>query len=76
MWQATQWGVDAVKIFPASLWNPGSLAGTLAALPSLRCVPTGAIAPGDIGQWLAVGALAVGIGSALISMPPGPLPWI
>ncbi len=75
MWQATQWGADAVKIFPASLWSPASLAGMLEALPSLRCVPTGAIAPGDVVQWLAAGAVAVGIGAALTSLPPGPLPW-
>ena len=76
MWQATRWGADAVKIFPASLWTPASLAGMLAALPSLRCVPTGAIAPGEVTQWLAAGALAVGIGSALTTLPPGPLPWM
>ena len=75
MWQATQWGADAVKIFPASLWTPASLAGMLEALPSLRCVPTGAIAPADVVQWLAAGALAVGMGSSLTTLPPGPLPW-
>ncbi len=76
MWQATQWGADAVKIFPASLWTPASLAGMLEALPSLRCIPTGAIALGEVAQWLAAGALAVGMGSTLTSMPPGPLPWM
>lgn len=75
MWQATQWGADAVKIFPASLWSPDSLAGMLEALPLLRCVPTGAIAPGDVVRWLAAGAVAVGIGAALTTLPPGPLPW-
>jgi 2-dehydro-3-deoxyphosphogluconate aldolase / (4S)-4-hydroxy-2-oxoglutarate aldolase len=76
MWQATQWGADAVKIFPASLWTPASLAGMLEALPSLRCVPTGAIAPSEVTQWLAAGALAVGMGSSLTALPPGPLPWM
>jgi 2-dehydro-3-deoxyphosphogluconate aldolase / (4S)-4-hydroxy-2-oxoglutarate aldolase len=75
MWQATQWGADAVKIFPASLWTPADLAGMLEALPSLRCVPTGAIGPGEVLQWLAAGALAVGMGSSLTTLPPGPLPW-
>ena len=75
MWQATQWGADAVKIFPASLWTPASLAGMLEALPSLRCIPTGAIAPGEVVQWLDAGALAVGMGSSLTTLPPGPLPW-
>lgn len=75
MWQATQWGADAVKIFPASLWSPASLAGMLEALPSLRCVPTGGIAPGEVTRWLAAGALAVGMGSALTRLPSGPLPW-
>jgi 2-dehydro-3-deoxyphosphogluconate aldolase / (4S)-4-hydroxy-2-oxoglutarate aldolase len=75
MWQATKWGADAVKIFPASLWTPASLAGMLEALPSLRCVPTGAIAPDEVTQWLDAGALAVGMGSSLSNLPPGPLPW-
>jgi 2-dehydro-3-deoxyphosphogluconate aldolase/(4S)-4-hydroxy-2-oxoglutarate aldolase len=75
MWQATQWGADAVKIFPASLWTPADLAGMLEALPSLRCVPTGSIVPGEVVQWLDAGALAVGMGSSLTTLPPGPLPW-
>jgi 2-dehydro-3-deoxyphosphogluconate aldolase / (4S)-4-hydroxy-2-oxoglutarate aldolase len=75
MWQATQWGADAVKIFPASLWTPASLSAMLAALPALRCVPTGGIAPGEVTQWLDAGALAVGMGAALTTLPAGPLPW-
>ncbi|MFI5910089.1 bifunctional 4-hydroxy-2-oxoglutarate aldolase/2-dehydro-3-deoxy-phosphogluconate aldolase [Dactylosporangium sp. NPDC051541] len=78
MWRATRWGATAVKIFPATLWTPRALAGVLEALPDLRCVPTGGIGPDDVDTWVAAGALAVGIGSALtrpaVSDPSRPEP--
>jgi 2-dehydro-3-deoxyphosphogluconate aldolase / (4S)-4-hydroxy-2-oxoglutarate aldolase len=56
----------------------------LHALPGLRCVPTGGVRLDDIPAWLAAGALALGLGSALagesavarvleaVSLAPGP----
>ncbi len=76
MWLATQWGAAAVKIFPATLWTPRILAAMLEPLPSLRCIPTGDIAPIEVRDWLAAGALAVGMGSSLTRLPAGPLPWM
>ena len=61
-----------------------ALADLLHALPGLRCVPTGGVRLDDIPAWLAAGALAVGLGSALagesavarvleaVSLAPGP----
>ncbi len=84
MWQAAGLGATGVKIFPASLWTPRALADLLHALPGLRCVPTGGVRLDDIPAWLAAGALAVGLGSALagesavarvleaVSLAPGP----
>jgi 2-dehydro-3-deoxyphosphogluconate aldolase / (4S)-4-hydroxy-2-oxoglutarate aldolase len=65
MWQAAGLGATGVKIFPASLWTPQAMADLLHALPGLRCVPTGGVRLDDIPSWLAAGALAVGLGSAL-----------
>jgi 2-dehydro-3-deoxyphosphogluconate aldolase / (4S)-4-hydroxy-2-oxoglutarate aldolase len=58
-------GATAVKIFPAQIWSPHALRGLLQALPQLPCVPTGGIGPDDAADWIAAGAAAVGVGSAL-----------
>lgn len=63
--QAQSIGADLVKVFPASQWTPKTLADVLAALPQLRCVPTGGIAPEDAADWIRAGAVAVGLGSGL-----------
>ena len=63
--RATTLGADFVKVFPASLWSPAVLSDVLAALPQLRCVPTGGVTPDTAADWIRAGAAAVGIGSAL-----------
>lgn len=65
MTTAMDLGATAVKIFPAHVWSPGALRGLLQALPDLPCVPTGGIGPDDAAAWIAAGAVAVGVGSAL-----------
>ena len=54
-----------VKLFPAHLGGPTYLRSLLAVLPSARIVPTGGIRLGEVGHWLAAGAVAVGVGSDL-----------
>jgi 2-dehydro-3-deoxyphosphogluconate aldolase/(4S)-4-hydroxy-2-oxoglutarate aldolase len=68
MTNAMKLGATAVKIFPAHNWSPAALAGVLQALPELPCVPTGGVGPDDAGAWIAAGAVAVGVGSALTSI--------
>ena len=58
-------GADAVKLFPASTWTPADLQGLLQALPQLPVVPTGGITLDTAADWVAAGAVAVGLGSAL-----------
>lgn len=58
-------GAHAVKIFPAHLWSPAALRGLLEAMPDLPCVPTGGVGPADAAEWIAAGAVALGIGGAL-----------
>lgn len=65
MLQAQTLGADLIKVFPASQWTPRTLADVLAALPQLRCVPTGGIAPESAADWIRAGAVAVGLGSGL-----------
>ncbi len=58
-------GADMVKLFPASLWGIGSFRHLRAPLPHVELVPSGGVAIDDVSDWLAAGAVAVGVGSAL-----------
>jgi 2-dehydro-3-deoxyphosphogluconate aldolase / (4S)-4-hydroxy-2-oxoglutarate aldolase len=53
------------KLFPAHVGGPAYLRSLLAVLPDALVVPTGGIRLDDVGQWLAAGAVAVGVGSDL-----------
>lgn len=59
-------GADLVKVFPAGFWGPKYLKVLLAPMPQLRLCPTGGVTPENAGTWIQAGALAVGVGSALI----------
>ena len=60
-------GATAVKVFPVSVvGGPAYLKAVRAPLPEVPLVPTGGVGIGDIGAYLAAGALAVGIGSPLL----------
>jgi len=65
MLSALSSGADAVKLFPASSWTPADLKGLLQALPQLPVVPTGGVSLASAPEWVAAGAVAVGLGSAL-----------
>lgn len=62
-------GAHAVKVFPASLGGPAYLRALRAPFPELAFVPTGGVNPGNVGEWLKAGAVAVGAGGELC---PGP----
>lgn len=53
------------KLFPAHVGGPRYLRSLLAVAPQARIIPTGGIAVDEIDSWLAAGAFAVGIGSAM-----------
>ena len=63
-------GVDAVKLFPASLGGPGYLRALLGPLAHVSLVPTGGIAIGDVAAYLSAGAACVGLGGALAGETP------
>lgn len=65
--QALEEGADAVKIFPASGADPSWLRDVRAALPQLPAVPTGGVTIDNAPDWIAAGAVACGMGSALTS---------
>ncbi|MFF0450011.1 bifunctional 4-hydroxy-2-oxoglutarate aldolase/2-dehydro-3-deoxy-phosphogluconate aldolase [Streptomyces sp. NPDC004609] len=63
-------GADGVKLFPASRWSPASFRGMRAALPQIPFIPTGGINPQTAPDWIAAGAVAVGMGASLTAGTP------
>ncbi|MCU0256493.1 MAG: bifunctional 4-hydroxy-2-oxoglutarate aldolase/2-dehydro-3-deoxy-phosphogluconate aldolase [Vicinamibacterales bacterium] len=66
MLQAWRAGADLIKVFPATTLGPGYLKDVAAPLPQLKLMPTGGVTPENVGTWIKAGAVAVGIGSALV----------
>jgi len=62
-------GADLVKLFPADRLTPADLRVLLAALPDAPLLPTGGITAANAAEWLAAGAVAVGVGGALTREP-------
>ena len=65
--EAHEAGAEMVKVFPAQLGGPKFIKDILAPLPFLRLVPTGGVSPENARDYLAAGAVAVGIGGNLVS---------
>lgn len=65
MVRAMELGADALKLFPASAHGPRWLADVRAALPQAAVLPTGGVTLDDAPDWIAAGAVACGMGSAL-----------
>jgi 2-dehydro-3-deoxyphosphogluconate aldolase/(4S)-4-hydroxy-2-oxoglutarate aldolase len=64
--QAHEAGADLVKVFPSDALGPAFIKGVLAPMPFLRLVPTGGVTPQNAGGWIRAGAVAVGLGGALV----------
>jgi 2-dehydro-3-deoxyphosphogluconate aldolase/(4S)-4-hydroxy-2-oxoglutarate aldolase len=66
---ATAWdcGASFVKVFPARGLGPGYIKDVLAPMPYLKLMPTGGIDAKNAGDYLAAGAVAVGVGGTLCS---------
>src|SRR5262245_51230430 len=59
-------GADIVKVFPATMLGPQFLKDVRAPLPHVKLMPTGGVTPANAGDWIRAGAVAVGIGSAMV----------
>ncbi|RXS84884.1 bifunctional 4-hydroxy-2-oxoglutarate aldolase/2-dehydro-3-deoxy-phosphogluconate aldolase [Streptomyces sp. TM32] len=67
MVRALEEGADALKLFPASAVAPPWLRDIRAALPQAPVIPTGGVTIDNAPEWIAAGAVACGMGSALTS---------
>ena len=59
-------GADIVKVFPATALGPGYIRDIRAPLPHVKLMPTGGVTLDNAGDWIRAGAVAVGVGSALV----------
>ena len=64
---ATDAGADAVKVFPAGHVGPKYLRAVLAPMPHLKLTPTGGVDLDSAADWIAAGAVTLGVGSSLVS---------
>ena len=65
--QAYECGAQLIKVFPAQAAGARYFSDVLAPLPFLKLVPTGGISALNAHEYLAAGAVAVGIGGSLVS---------
>jgi 2-dehydro-3-deoxyphosphogluconate aldolase / (4S)-4-hydroxy-2-oxoglutarate aldolase len=64
-WEA---GADVIKVFPATALGPGYIKDVRAPLPQVRLMPTGGVTMENAGEWIKAGAVAIGVGSALVDL--------
>ncbi len=63
---ATEAGADVIKVFPADVVGMPFFKAILAPMPHLKLMPTGGVSLTNAGDWIRAGAVAVGVGSALL----------
>ena len=59
-------GCTIVKLFPSDIVGPRYLKALRAPLDDIHFIPTGGIGPYNLGDYVAAGAFAVGVGGSLI----------
>jgi len=62
-WEA---GADVVKVFPATVLGPAFFKDMRGPLPHIRLMPTGGVTTANAGDWIRAGAVAIGVGTALV----------
>lgn len=59
-------GADIIKLFPANLFGPSYIRDLRGPYPGVRITPTGGVGLDNMTQWFEAGAVAVGVGTAMI----------
>jgi 2-dehydro-3-deoxyphosphogluconate aldolase / (4S)-4-hydroxy-2-oxoglutarate aldolase len=63
--RAMELGADALALYPATSFSPLWITDVLAILPQAALIPLGGITVPEAPDWVAAGAVVVGMGSAL-----------
>jgi 2-dehydro-3-deoxyphosphogluconate aldolase/(4S)-4-hydroxy-2-oxoglutarate aldolase len=66
VYAARQRGADIVKIFPAKRLGPAYLKDLGGPFPDIPLMPTGGVSAANAADWIAAGAVALGVGSELV----------
>jgi 2-dehydro-3-deoxyphosphogluconate aldolase/(4S)-4-hydroxy-2-oxoglutarate aldolase len=72
-WRA---GAPIVKLFPAVTVGPAYLRQLRGPLPEIPLLPTGGVSVENTAEFIAAGAVAVGVGGALLGRRAGDLAWL
>ncbi len=59
-------GADVVKVFPATALGPAYFKDLRGPLPHVKLMPTGGVSLENAGDWIRAGAVAIGVGGALV----------
>jgi len=59
-------GADVIKVFPATSLGPAYFKDLKGPFPYIQLMPTGGVSIDNAHEWIAAGAVAVGIGSDLL----------
>jgi len=59
-------GADVVKVFPATALGPAYFKDLRGPLPQVKVMPTGGVSLENAGEWIKAGAVAIGVGGALV----------
>lgn len=62
---AMEAGADIVKLFPGESLGPAFLKAVRGPLPQAPLMPTGGVSAENAGEWIAAGAVALGVGGSL-----------
>lgn len=62
---AMEAGVDVIKIFPGSAFDPSFIKAIKGPLPQAVMMPTGGVSMDNVSQWIKNGCIAVGVGGNL-----------
>lgn len=65
--QAYEWGADVIKLFPAANFGLSYFKAVKAPMPHLPIMPTGGVTLENAAEWLANGAVCLGVGSTLVN---------
>jgi len=63
---AWELGADIVKVFPATSLGPGYIKDLRGPFPAIKVMPTGGVSRENAADWIRAGAVAIGVGSALV----------
>lgn len=65
---ASEMGADVIKLFPATALGPSFIKDLRGPFPNIKIIPTGGVSVANAAEWIRAGAVAIGVGSALVDV--------